>query len=226
MKVLFASIAATCLWASAIQAASVLVDDFDAGLDGWTANTTETNVRHLAFGGNPGGFLLTDNIGPSQAFGTIGATNADADHSGVLADGVYTVSVDLAFGAGDFDEARLRWRAIDSSFNGWYYVIEDSLFASEWTSYSVSFDTTWDDATALSNGWVQETSSVPFATLWDDIYTSEVRLTGTGEMVAGIDNYSIGAGIPAIPLPATAGLLALALSGFGLARLTRRRASS
>jgi hypothetical protein len=63
----------------------------------------------------------------------------------------------------------------------------------------VIFDTTWSDATAMANSWVQEPTPVPFATLWDDLYTAEVRIAGDGRMEAGIDSYALRA---PVPLPA------------------------
>ena len=87
------------------------------------------------------------------------------------------------------------------------------------------FDTTWTDAMALGNGWVQESDGAlatpSFMALWDDVYTSEVRLfgtplTGTTGIKAGIDNYIVSA----VPVPAAVWLFATAL--IGLAGFSKR----
>jgi hypothetical protein len=217
MKYLLTTFAAG-LFASAASAATAIVEDFDAGAGLWDPNTTQTNVFSFANGGNPLGWLETDNFGPDQSFGAIGARATSGAYSGALPDGAWTVSVDLQFFQGDFDEARLRWRYQDFSHNGWYIPIETTTFTLPWTSYSVTFDTTWSDAQAIANGWVQEPTSAPFAALWDDLYTAEVRIVGTGAMEAGIDNYAMQ---PApVPLPAGAVLMLTALGGLAA---TRRR---
>lgn len=204
------------------QAASTVNDTFDAGLGGWHQNTTDTNVNHQAAGGNPGGYLQTDNIGGTSGFNVIGAQNVSADYSGVFADGIWTIDVDLSFINGDFTEARLRYRFQDPSANGWYVTIEDSdFFNSTWQSYSVTFNTTWDDATAMANGWVKEsdgaTPTPSFSGLWDDAWNSEVRILGGARMVAGIDNYKASF----VPVPAAAWLFVSGL--LGLVGVSRRR---
>ncbi len=203
------------------QAATAVSDDFDAGLGSWVENTAETTNSHIANGGNPNGYLFTDNTG---TFGAMGAVNTSADYSGVFADGMWTIMVDLAFINGDFDAAWLRFRFQDSTANGWHYVLEDTdFFSSPWQSYSVSFDTTWDDATAMANGWVKEsdgtTATPSFSGLWDDVYTSEVRILATRGSVAGIDNYKASV----VPVPAAAWLFGSGLLGLvGLARRQQR----
>ncbi|THH37336.1 hypothetical protein E4Z66_10505 [Aliishimia ponticola] len=201
------------LIATQAHAASALFEDFDAGPGAWRPNTVETNTSWINAGGNPGGFLATNNFGAGVSFGVAGARAEGGAYSGALPDGTWTVSVDLLYYDTPITEARLRWRYQDPTFNGWYIPIEQSDFDLDWTSYSVTFDTNWDDATAMANGWVQETSSVAFSTLWDDIYTAEVRLLGpaTPGLSAAIDNYSIQPA--AVSLPAGIVLLGSALAG-------------
>ena len=203
------------------QAATVVLDTFDSGIGTWIQNTTQTSVSHSPTGGNPGGYLKTDNIASSQTFDTIGAQNTSSDYSGVFADGVWTVSVDLKFENGDFTDSWLRFRYQDSTANGWHISLEDTdFFNSVWQSYSVSFDTTWSDAVAIANGWVKEadgtTPTPTFSGLWDDVYNSEIRIMGSGgTMVAGIDNYKVST----IPVPASLWLLGSGLLGLmGIAR--------
>jgi hypothetical protein len=212
--------ALACLPAS-LSAATLVSDTFDTGLEGWGSNTTQTNVSHVPAGGNPGGYVDTENTSSSsQSFGTIGAVNSGPDYSGVFADGVWNVKVDLRFVSGGFTGGLLRFRYKDSTANGWYLPLESSNFTSNWQNYSINFDTTWDDATAIANGWVKEpdgtlTATPSFAGLWDDVYTSEIRLVGNGGLRAGIDNYQAAP----VPVPAAVWLLGSALMGL----LTVRR---
>lgn len=191
------------LLANSSFAATVVVEDFSEGAGDWSSNTIQTNTDTVD------GVLVTDNSGGNQSFGAIGAQAKGDAYSGPLESGVWTASVDLSMKSEGFDEALLRWRYKDATYNGWYYAVESKDFSSDWKSYSVTFDTTWDDATAKANGWVQEDSSVSFSTLWSDIYWSEVRLTGAANtnLSAGIDNYSLTRAVsnePApIPLPSS-----------------------
>lgn len=202
---------------SIVQAATAVSDDFDAGLGSWIANTSETTNTHQVAGGNPGGYLHTDNTG---SFGAMGASNLGSDYTGVFADGVWNIMVDLAFINGDFSDAWLRFRFQDSTANGWHISLEDTdFFAAPWQSYSVTFNTTWDDATAMANGWVKEsdgsTATPSFSGLWDDVYTSEVRILASRGSVAGIDNYKASV----VPVPAAVWLFGSGLMGLiGLAR--------
>lgn len=202
-------------------AATTVSDNFDAGLGSWSSNTIQTTINHSPTDGNLDGYLSTDNSTSGTSFGVIGAKNEAADYSGEFADGIWNISVDLSFINGDFTDSLLRFRYQDFSHNGWYISLEDSaFFDSQWQSYSISFDTTWDDATAMANGWVQETSSTSFSELWNDVYTTEVRILGSGEMVAGIDNYN--ANLSSVPVPAAVFMFGPALLGFlGLRRRTK-----
>ena len=203
------------------QAATAVNDTFDTGIGSWGPNTTETTVGHSVAGGNPGGYMTTDNLLSASIFNVIGATNTGADYSGVFTDGLWTISVDMSFVNGDFTDSWLRYRFQDSTANGWHISLEDTnFFDSTWQSYSVTFDTTWDDATAMANGWVKEadgslTPTPSFSGLWDNVYTSEVRILGGPRMVAGIDNYKASV----IPIPAAVWLFGSGLIGLiGVAR--------
>lgn len=202
------------------HAAGVVFESFEDGLGDWTANTTQTLVEPVAGGGNPGGWVRTSN--PDEtSFGVVGIVNTAPAYVGALADGNYDVSVSLRFLEGEFTDAQLRWRYRDSTFNGWYKPVDGS-FLGDWRSFGFAFNTEWDDATAIEAGWVREDDSVPFATLWDDIYSAEVRLVGEGLLVAGIDTYRIEvADVAPVPAPASLALFGLALS-WTAARWRRR----
>lgn len=207
------------------HAATAVYDDFDAGLGTWMPNTTETTNTHQAAGGNPNGYLESDNIGVTPlVFHVVGAVNDTADYSGVFADGQWTISVDLNFIRGDFDDAWLRFRFQDSSANGWHISLTN-VFDNSWNSSSVSFHTTWSDAQATLNGWIKEadgsTATPSFSGLWDDVYTSEVRFIGDLasdlNLVGGIDNYRA----TVVPIPAAVWLFGSGL--LGLIAVARRK---
>ena len=215
-------VAISFLLAGNAHAASVVLDSFDANLGSWIANTTQTNVSHQVAGGNPGGFLQTDNTGNNTFFYAVGAVNTSTNYSGVFAPGLWNIAVDLNFMQGNFGDALLRFRFHDSSANGWHTSLTNA-FTNTWNTRSVIFDTTWSDADAISNGWVKESDGIlatpSFAGLWGDVYTSEVRLLGTTSstnLVAGIDNYSA----MVVPIPAAIWLLGSGL--VGLIAVTRR----
>ena len=205
------------------HAATAVVDTFDAGIGTWVGNTTDTSVSFAPNGGNPDGYLATDNFAANPIqFNTIGAVNEGADYSGVFADGIWSVSVDLSFIDGNFTDAWLRYRFQDATANGWRISLGEDNFNLAWETYSIQFDTTWDDATATANGWIKEidgtlTATPSFAALWDDVYTTEVRIAGTpfagaNGISAGIDNYI--ASVAPVPIPAAAWLFGTALIGF------------
>lgn len=204
---------------NAAQAATAVLDTFDTGVGTWIENTSLTAVGYSATGGNPGGYMTSNSS--SGSFGTAGAQNNSADYTGLFPDGVWNISVDLNFFSGDFTEAWLRFRFQDASTNGWHISLEDTTFNPSWQTYSVFFDTTWSDATAIANGWVKDTSSVgaapAFSTLWGDVFSSEVRILGGEIMSAGIDNYQT----QVVPLPAAAWLFGSGLLGLGFIKRKR-----
>lgn len=197
------------------KAATAVSDNFDTDIGSWIGNTSNTSISHVATGGNPGGYLETT----STARNVLGAVNLAPDYSGVFADGTWTLKVDLSFISGTYSDARLRYRYQDSTSNGWHISLEKSNFSTDWTNYSVIFDTSWDDATAIANGWRKEidgTTATPhFSELWNNVYTSEVRLIAGAGAVAGIDNYMA----TIVPVPAAAWLFGSGLIGLiGIAR--------
>ena len=73
-----------------------------------------------------------------------------------------------------------------------------STFDNEWTTFSIVFDPTWTDEEARSFGWIPDNERSPTAkpppswgATMSDVYTTEVRISGEGALVAGIDNFSL-----------------------------------
>ena len=133
------------------------------------------------------------------------------DATGDFGGGAWNVSVDLTFlsegfnGAGNFDNAWLHFRYQDATQNGWNYSLSN-IFDTDWNTFSVTFNTSWDDATAMANGWLPDNMSISsgtnpsesWATTMSDVYTTEIRLSGEGLLIGGIDNFKL----TAVPVPA------------------------
>lgn len=192
--------------------------DAPGDLAGWESNTTVSTVVHSNTGGNPNGHLLTRGTGAGSF--DVGALSELPAVTGDFGGSIWTVSVDLAFlsaaQANNFDAAWLRFRYQDSTESGWAYSLTDT-FSSAWNTYTVTFDTSWDDVTAMANGWLQDKDSIdsnanpsqPWATTMSDVYTTEVRLSGEGDLLAGIDNFKL----QQVPVPAAVWLFGSGLIG-------------
>lgn len=200
---------ACSVWA----AAPGTIATFDFGDDGFVGSTTATVQIHVANGGNPGGFVqIRKDLEPGFDIGTQNSVSP-----GFLGDyaaaGITGAGFDLNVFNIALDEAQLRLRR-NVAENGWHYNFGAVLpNANAWESYDVLFDPTWDDATAVVNGWTQEPSSPSFADLMGSVGWLEVRLINQGSLVAGVDNVRL------VPEPATLALLAVGTLVFGRRRL-------
>lgn len=197
---------------------------------GWNANTTASSIFVMPHTGS-----LTDSYLQTQGEGSssfdVGALTQLSDATGDFGGGIWNVMVDLAFlsegfsGAGSFDDAWLRFRYQDSSHNGWAYSLSD-VFDTDWNTFSVTFDSSWDDVTAMANGWLPDNMSInpgsnaseSWATTMSDVYTSEIRLSGEGLLIGGIDNFKLSE----VPVPAAVWLFGSGL--IGLVGIARRKA--
>lgn len=161
----------------------------------WAAATLSSAVN------NPGSYLEVSRAGGVQATGAVTELpGVTGDFSGSL----WTVSVDLRrvlspeeqlleaiFGAQPQD-AWLRFRYSNPTFNGWRYQLSDKLDTS-WTTYSVSFNADWSDAEALANGWQTDRpdglGSVSWAQTMQDVYQTSVRFELDNTQRIGVDNF-------------------------------------
>ena len=206
---------------AAAQASASYTETWDSGsLAGWTVNTTTSNVAVVNTGGNPGGYLYS--WGTGLVIGTldIGAQTTSTVFTGdYSAKGIIGVSVDTSFISGSFDGAWVRFRYMDASQNGWVYPLT-STYQTNWKTFSVGLNPSWTDTQARAAGWLSDTDvfgvpSPPFQTTMSNVYSAEVRISGIGDVDAGIDNFSL-----IIPAP---GAIMLGSIGVGLVGWLRRR---
>lgn len=166
--------------------ASTVFEDFDSpALNGWEANTIQTNIELRPTGGNPNGYLYSSSDG---SWGIVGAVNKTKQYTGDYAS-IRKVSVDLMFIYDAFTEAWFRFRYHSAEYNGWKYPLTTSFQLGSWQTYSVVFDPTWSDSQAMAAGWVQEATSASFRETMADVYSAEVRVLGDGALAIGIDNF-------------------------------------
>ena len=191
------------------------VEEWNSGSTaGWTGNTVVSTVVHIGAGGNPDGYIETRGTGNGSF--DVGASTDIVDFTGDYAvAGITGASVDLIFKNGPFDAAWIRFRYLDATQNGWLHPLTNTFTPNVWQTYSVNFDPTWSDIEARNAGWITDHDVYPssdpsasFAATMADVYTAEVRISGEGDMLAGIDNFAV------VPEPTT--LLILGLGGMFL----------
>ncbi len=188
------------------------VATFDVDEDGFAGSTIATVQIHAAGGGNPDGHVqIRKDLLTGFDTGTQNSVWPEflGDYA---ADGVNGGGFDLNVFNTTLDEAHLRMRR-NVGENGWYYDFGPvAPNANQWESYDVLFDPTWDDATAMGNGWTQEAGAPGFADLMASVGWLEVRVINDGSSIVGVDNVRI------VPEPGTLALLAA-----GLGFVARRR---
>jgi len=191
------------------------VATFDVDEDDFAGSTTATVQVYGAAGGNPGGHVVVrKDLEPGFDIGTQNSVWPEflGDYG---AAGVNGAGFDLNVFNISFDEVHLRFRR-NVGENGWHYNFGAVLpNANLWESYDVAFDPTWNNATALANGWTQEIGSPSFANLMASVGWIEVRVINQASAIAGVDNVRI------VPEPATLVLLAGGLALIGRRRFAR-----
>jgi len=220
-KLIIICVVASSLMAAA-QASAYYTETWDSGsLAGWTVNTIKSNVEVLNSGGNPNGYLHTWGEGLINDTFDIGAQTILPVFTGDFsAKGVIGVSVDIKFISGTFDGAWVRFRYQGPGQRGWMYPLT-STYQTDWKTFPVSLNPGWTDAEAQAAGWLMDNvvfggpSSESFQLTMANVYNAEVRISGIGDVDAGIDNFSL-----IIPAP---GALLLGGIGAGLVGWLRRR---
>jgi hypothetical protein len=187
-----------CLFVAGVVVASTVVPalggvlyfegwDAPGSTTGWIPNTTQTSIAAVDAGGRPNGYLRT--FGTITGSFAIGAVSP-ALRGNYAAIGVNAISFDLLFVAGTFTEAAFRVRFRDGSHNGWRFPLATHFEPGVWQSFVIGFDPTWSDADAVAAGWIQEPISPSFSATMADVIQPEIRLSGTGYLEAGVDNFS------------------------------------
>jgi hypothetical protein len=207
-------------------------------LNNWTssAGATLTFENNGANGSSRYLGVFSNNAGATLDPGAVIAWPLSGDYS--TPDGSeWTVSLDLKLDRGTFDNVWLRYRFLNSSQNGWLLpLLTNFATGGGWAHIVVSFDAAWTDAEARAAGWKPDSEVLAanpggtWSGMMNDVYTTEVRFSGTGTVQAGIDNFRLEAGRPQVqrvPEPGVPALLSLA----GLAALlgwrrTRRSAGT
>jgi len=187
-------------------AGPVLADEvyegWNAGVTGgWEPNTNRTAVEVYAEGGvSNSGYLRSYEI--SGGFDIVGALQRNEPYVGNFATHGYArMEVALQFFEGAFTDARFRVRYLSGSYNGWYCPLTTDFTPGVWHLISIAFDPTWSDPEAIAAGWVQESSSPSFQETMANVYTTEIRVLGTGELVVGLDDFLLGE--PITPVEST-----------------------
>ncbi len=185
------------------------VATFDADENGFAGSTIATVQIHLNAGGNPGGHVeIRKDLSSGFDMGTQNSTWPSL-LGNYASDGITGAGFDLNVFNTTLDEAHLRMRR-NVGENGWYYNFGPVLpNLNLWASYDVSFDPTWDDATAMAHGWTQESGSPSFAGLMSSVGWLEVRAINTGSAIVGVDNVRLVPEPGALALLAAGGLLAV-----------------
>ncbi|MCA9283014.1 MAG: hypothetical protein H6812_07165 [Phycisphaeraceae bacterium] len=200
--------------AGSAMAASPITATFDSDAENFQGSTISTTQIHLGAGGNPGGFIeiRRDLGGPAFDIGTENRMTPEflGDY---VAGGINEAGFDLRVPSTPVADVWLRFRS-SVSMNGWYHPYGAPANDNVWHEYSSSFDPSWDDATALGNGWLQEAGAGTFSDTMKSVGWIEVRLITIESTLADIDNVYI------VPTP---GALALSVvgMGFGLRRRSR-----
>ncbi len=195
------------------------VETWDAGLNAWDQSTTSSTVIHAATDGNPDGHLTIRKV--LGGFDNIGvATTASADYLGDYS-GVIGISVDAVYRTNNVTDAWIRFRP-DLVDNGWQYSLTNVFPTDTWTTYQAPFDPSWDDATAILNGWEKfDAGAGSFADLFSSVGWAEVRFNSPQtSTIIGVDNFRL----IAIPEPSAVCLVAASL--IALLAVDRRRLCS
>ncbi|MDD5719164.1 MAG: hypothetical protein PHQ53_05710 [Candidatus Krumholzibacteria bacterium] len=164
----------------------------DGVTGGWEPNTNRTALEVYTDGGvGNSGYLRSYEI--SGGWDAVGALQPNEPYVGdFVTHGYARMEVALQFFEGSFTEARFRVRYMSGSYNAWYYPLTTDFTPGIWHLTSVDFDPTWSDSEAIAAGWVQESNTPSFQQTMANVYTTEIRVMGTGELAVGLDDFSLG----------------------------------
>ena len=194
------------------RAATAVLDDFDAGLGTWQANTTQTQIGHLPAGGNPGFWLHAPGV---DTFGPI-LTNdplVPSDFMGDLrADGVSLISLDARTDAMDFPFCGFPFALVLRDTQGTADPLDDDYayfwdptgtvliapcIGEGWVHYDfdVPSQSTAPVPEGWSGGWSSDPESFRPGIDWNDVITSVDTVEvwwGAPPLVAIFQNWDVG----------------------------------
>lgn len=208
---------AVAIVASSASAAVLLEANFD---DGTSTGFYATGAAVVAPGEGGSGYYLQGNRAnyyPTIYANAAGMGSQPTDVPALLGETAFVVSVDAKAISLPTDSG-YAWKI--GSWAGTYWQYTHAATApTEWTSYSLTIDTTWTDAEAAAAGWVNTSGSQSWTDSWsalDVMYMfANTGSTAAGTYQTGIDNFVI----TDVPEPATMSLLAAG----GLLGLLKRR---
>lgn len=209
MKLNLLHVFAVCLMVGASAYAYVYEHDFDTGTDGWEALSDSASSQWMSTGG------LADS---GYLRGTRSTYTAlmQPHHPG--ASDALTGNVTARFGS------MIRFTYFGRVFSGgnvsfrhsvigagptygayWTYTFasDSSAFVNQWGPVSFEVDTTWTDAEAMANGWVNYHDSTSFADSWKTVQFQQF-FSGNGYAgstnITGFDQVRVES-LAAIPAP-------------------------
>jgi hypothetical protein len=157
----------------------------------WGPNTDHNTVTVVDTGGNPSGYLSSQND-VSYPYAGVRTKKAQITKGFSSSSSIqFSFDSNIFSGLNYLQKIYIRLRYHDSSYNGWYHYLSNPAQMNVWNTYSVTFDPNWTDAQAIAAGWASDGPGTPsFQQTMSDVYTVEVRFTGYGVMSVGIDNFA------------------------------------
>lgn len=175
----------------------VVNGSFDTNASGWVITNT-SGFGYQSILGNPGGFVLLDNIAPSPSTDP----TASQTINGLIPGAIYSIS-------GDYEKQKDRGATVTPSTDNSFGVAMDGVFLFEAAS-STNLDLTWYSFNFL---YTASSSSV--------LLSLSSQINGTG-VSYGIDNISM----IAVPEPTETALIFLGSGVFIYVRTRNQRHSA
>jgi len=211
----FATIALSAALACASAGALTISSDFSASDEGWTANNA-WSIEHRGDDGNPGGFLVVDNVDAS-AFASIVAPGKFLGDLSAFNGG------SIAFDGKTISRNGPDWNPIGGCANYGCLMLQGAgIIRTRDLAPGVPGTDAWSTYSAPLTADYWGIGEADWVRLLSRLSYIQLSIEGVfGAEVQGIDNFRIMSA--PIPEPATHALLAVGLSVVFWARRRRRR---